>query len=226
MDQRVGIAEAGLFGDGGPMARAEVFEFPVGVGGAHGHGEGGFLPGNLMRLRAHHGPNGEHVVEWRHPIRSAGFVKQGEIFRVAIRRGEEPEEDLGLDEIAAVTRRLSAEGQHVEHSVHARSTLIFVFLPTSDAERLAEILLRSARDPFGALPDTVETFHDEHAVFSEVGDFGVGGFQSEGGQQFQAQPLVFYRIAQIDLKITDDAEREFEDVGGRVAPSGRHQRSL
>ena len=101
---------------------------------------------------------------------------------MAISRGEEPEEDLGLDEIAAVARRLGAEGQHVEDSVHARSTLIFVFFPTSDAESLAEILLRSARDPFCALPDTVETFHDEHAVFSEVGDFGVGGFESEGGQ--------------------------------------------
>jgi hypothetical protein len=57
-------------------------------------------------------------------------------------------------------------------------------------------------------------------MFSEAGDLGGGGFQPEGGQQFQAQPLVFNRVAEVDLQVADDTERKLEDVRGRRGADG------
>jgi hypothetical protein len=76
------------------------------------------------------------------------FVEEGEVFGVAVGGGEEPEEDLGFDEGAAVASGVGAESERVENVGHAGAALVLVFLPARDAERLAEIFLRTACDPF------------------------------------------------------------------------------
>lgn len=61
----------------------------------------------------------------------------------------------------------------------------------------------------------VEALDAEHLRAAESKDGSACHRQAELRQQIHAQPLVFHECAQVRLAITDHAQWQLEDVGGR-----------
>src|SRR5690242_12651299 len=115
-------------------------------GPTNGHGEFHFLRRPLIRTAPNDGPCRDDVIQWREHVTVAA-EKDGEVFRVAVWRGEEPKRELRFREDNAVSCRLIAAGEQCETILDSRATIRLVLPRGRDAERLTEILLRQSRDP-------------------------------------------------------------------------------
>ena len=60
----------------------------------------------------------------------------------------------------------------------------------------------------------IKTLHDERLLCTEFGNLGVRDRETECVQESRAEPLVLDRIREIAAEVSDDAERQFEDVRG------------
>src|SRR5690606_7170829 len=97
----------------------------------------------LIRTLADDGVSGQHVVQRGEFVGATLAQENAEVLRVAIRGTQHPEEDLGLEERAAVAVRSARRAQQLHDLAHTRSAVGLVLQMRRNCRRLAHVFLRS-----------------------------------------------------------------------------------
>ena len=139
-------------------------------------------------------PDRHHVIKRREAVAALGQQLQGEVFGVAIRRRQHPEQHLAGQQCAEVLLWLHRELEHLAQGLQAGPAIAFVLHERWQAQGLAEVFLGQAHPPFSAgVQRPVKAAHGQHALAAKAQDVGLGRWQAVGAQQGQAQPFVVHR---------------------------------
>ena len=158
--------------------------------GTDRHGQFHLLAFDLVRIKTR--LRSQHIIERRQMITAPGTKKDTEILGVPVRRANQPEQDLRLQNNFLITGRIIAALEQIKYLNHPRPPVALIFPGGRHRQGLATIFLRQTQQPLILRPAPVEPLNDQCLyVFPNVCMSATCDRQAEGGSQFEAVKFIF-----------------------------------